>query len=113
MEQMNAERIGVTWATDAIREALSKTTPEECRMYLDSLRVMGMQLLANEIFNSSLGVGDLSNKNLPGKLRWDNKKYTKALNNVIASITVRVERQIKAQRDGELRLVTSQNKGEL
>ena len=111
--KVTTEQAGIAWATDAIRDALSKQTPEECKFYLDSLRIMAMQLLANEVFNSGLGVGGLQNYTGPNQLYWNKKNYDKSLTNISRSIVSRVSQLIKMQQSGELSMVTARSPQQL
>lgn len=102
-----SEEAGINWASDAIREAVSKSTPEECRFYLDSLRVMALQLLANDCFNLGLGIGVVSQKGVPVNLEWRAKRYVTATTNILHSIDSRVNQFIKLQKEGKLQMVSS------
>jgi hypothetical protein len=106
MKAITNEEAGIAWASDAVRDALSKDTPEECKFYLDSLRVMALQLLANECFNVGLGLGKAT-EGVPTELKWNIKRYTTATHNVLRSINSRVNVLIKMQKEGKLQLATS------
>lgn len=107
MAAVTTEEAGIAWASDAIRDALSKSTPQECKFYLDSLRVMSLQLLANECFNAGLGLGEVR-KSPTDKLVWDRKRFVKSTTNILRSIESRVNQLIKMQQSGKLQMVNSQ-----
>jgi hypothetical protein len=106
MTAITTEEAGIAWASDAVRDALAKSTPEECKFYLDSLRVMALQLLANECFNAGLGLGAVR-KAPTDKLAWNRKLFIYATTNILRSIESRVNVLIKMQKEGKLQLATS------
>lgn len=98
------EMTGVAWASDAIREALTKGTPIECKFYLDSLRVMAMQLLALECFNDGMGLTKRPPNMEP---KWLHKRYGVAHSNVSKSIDNRVKLLVDMYNKGQLAKIDS------
>jgi hypothetical protein len=109
--EVTSEQAGVAWAMDAVRDALTKDKPEDCRFVLDSLKVMALQLLANEAFNIGLGLGG-GQKEKPTELVWSKKRYSSALVQINHQLEHRVNILVKMQKNGELTLLHSVQKEE-
>lgn len=91
--------VGNAWASDAIKEALGKPTPEECKFYLDSLREMSLSLLGNECFNAGMGFGKTNVNHNPA---WSEKRCNVAISNIAQALVSRVNALMKLGREGKL-----------
>lgn len=95
----NPTSVGNAWASDAIKEALAKPTPEECKFYLDSLRAMSLSLLGNECFNAGMGFGKKESYPNP---TWSEKRCQTAISNIANALVSQCNALLKLGREGKL-----------